>query len=77
MNPDFQSELDELISRKSAGKTSNALLAEYKKKLASLTEEIDPSTLAGISIDPLKPMGGSVVSADDLLGKKLVQSKKC
>ena len=75
LEPDFQSELDELI-RESLLKTSNALLAEYKKKLASLTEEIDPSTLAGISIDPLKLMGGSVVSADDFSVKKLVQSKK-
>lgn len=75
LEPDFQTELDELI-RDNLIKTSQALVQEYKKKLASLTEEIDPSTLAGISIDPLKLMGGSFVSADDFSVKKLVQSKE-
>lgn len=75
LEPDFQAELDELI-RESLIKTSNALLQEYKKKLASLTSEIDPNALAGISIDPLKLMGGTVPTADDFSITKLVQSKK-
>lgn len=75
LEPDFQAELDELI-RENLVKTSNALLREYKKKLASLTSEIDPNALAGISIDPLKLMGGTVPTADDFSVTKLVQSKE-
>lgn len=75
LEPDFQAELDELI-RENLVKTSNALLQEYKKKLASLTSEIDPNALAGISIDPLKLMGGTVPNADDFSVTKLVQSKE-
>ena len=75
LEPDFQAELDELI-RENLIKTSNALLQEYKKKLASLTSEIDPNALAGISIDPLKLMGGTVPTADDFSVTKLVQSKE-
>ncbi len=75
LEPDFQSELDELI-RENLVRTSNALLQEYKKKLVSLTSEIDPNALAGITIDPLKLMGGSFVSADDFSVTKLVQSKE-
>lgn len=75
LEPDFQAELDELI-RENLIKTSNALLQEYKKKLASLTSEIDPNALAGISIDPLKLMGGTVPTADDFSITKLVQSKE-
>jgi len=75
LEPDFQAELDELI-RESLIKTSNALLQEYKKKLVSLTSEMDPNALSGISIDPLKLMGGSVPTADDFSVSKLVQSKE-
>ena len=75
LEPDFQSELDELI-RESLVNTSNALLAEYKKKLESLTSEIDPNALAGISIDPLKLMGGSVPTTDNFSVTNLVQSKE-
>ena len=75
LEPDFQADLDELI-RENLVKTSNALLQEYKKKLASLTSEIDPNALAGISIDPLKLMGGTVPTADDFSVTKLVQFKE-
>lgn len=75
LEPDFQAELDELI-RENLIKTSNVLLQEYRKKLSSLTNEIDPNALAGISIDPLKLMGGTVPTADDFSVKKLVQSKE-
>lgn len=72
---DLQSELDELI-RGTLLKTSNALLDEYKKKLASLTEEIGSSTLSGIEINPLKLMGGYVAAADKFSVTELVQSKE-
>lgn len=75
LEPDFQAELDELI-RENLVKTSNALLQEYKKKLASLASEIDPNTLSVIPIDPLKLMGGTVPTANDFSVAKLVQSKE-
>lgn len=75
LEPDFQADLDELI-RENLLKTSNALLQEYRNKLASIASEIDTNTLAGISIDPLKLMGGSIPTADDFSITKFVQSKK-
>lgn len=75
LEPDFQAELDELI-RANLITTSNALLDEYKKRLASLTQDIGAAGLSGITIDPLKLMGGSVVRADDFSVHKLVQSKE-
>lgn len=75
LEPDFQAELDELI-RENLVKTSNALLQEYKKKLASLTSEISPNTLSVIPIDPLKLMEGTVPTADGVSVAKLVQSKE-
>ena len=75
LEPDFQAELDELI-RENLVKTSNALLQEYKKKLASLTSEIDLNDLAGISIDPLKLMVGTVPAADDFSITELIKTKK-
>lgn len=54
----FEAELDELI-RESLEATSTSLLIEYKNKLISLTDEID---IEDISIEPLKLMGGSIVS---------------
>ncbi len=75
LESDFIAELDELI-RDNLIKTSNSLLQEYKKKLGSLTREIELDTFAGITIDPLKLMGGSVPTADNFSVTKLVQSKE-
>lgn len=75
LEPDFQTELDELI-RENLVNTSNALLQEYKRKLSSLMSEIDPNSLAGISIDPLKLMGGTIPTAGDFSVTKLLQSKE-
>lgn len=75
LEPDFQAELDELIREKLVD-TSNALLQEYKKKLASLTSELDPNALAGISIDPLKLMEGTIPAANDFSVTKFIQSKE-
>jgi len=70
LEPDFEVELDELIGN-TLIKTSNALLDEYKKKLSSLNDELDIDNITGISIDPLKLMGGSVVY-DDFSLEKLI-----
>ena len=74
LEPDFKADIDELI-RANLVNTSNALLAQYKEKLASLTDEIDPATLSGISIEPLKLMVSNIALADDFSVKKLVRSK--
>lgn len=74
LEPDFEVELDELI-RKNLINTSTTLFEEYKKKLASLTDEIDVKGLTGISIDPLKLMNGSVVS-DNFSTSKFIKGKE-
>lgn len=74
LEPDFQAELDELI-KKNFVDTSVALVAEYKKKLASLSEDLDQAGLTGITIDPLKLMGGSVI-ADAFSINNLLKSKE-
>ena len=74
LEPDFEVELDELI-RNGLINTSAALLEEYKKKLASLTEEINVHEIAGVNIDPLKLMGGSVVT-DEFSMKKFIREKE-
>jgi len=74
LEPDFEVELDELI-RDGLVSTSAALLAEYKKKLASLTEEIDVQGIAGVTIDPLKLMSGSV-AYDMFTTKKFIKEKE-
>lgn len=77
LEPEFQMDLDELIREKLV-KTSNALLQEYKEKLVSLTEEIDSNALGGITIDPLKLMGGSITipNLDESSVTELIQMKK-
>lgn len=74
LEPDFQTELDELI-KENLINTGNALLDEYKNKLISLTEELDSSGIS-IDIDPLKLIGASVVAADDFYINELIQSKE-
>lgn len=71
LEPNFQADLDELI-RENLIKTSKALLQEYKKKLESLTSEVDSDALAGISIDPIKLMEGTVPTADTFSVTNLV-----
>lgn len=63
LEQDFEEELDVLI-RNSLGKTGYVLLEEYKKKIVSLTNEIDIKNLTGITIDPLKIINGSVQLLD-------------
>lgn len=58
LEPEFKDELDDLI-KENLINTCNLLLEEYKKKLASMAEEINISDNS-ISIDPLKLMAGSV-----------------
>ncbi|MDR0869027.1 MAG: dynamin family protein [Planctomycetota bacterium] len=72
--PDFEVELDALI-RDNLVKTSAALFENYKKKLASLTEDIDLKNISGVTIDPLKLMGGSV-AAGDFSTEPFIKEKK-
>lgn len=71
---DFQIELEQLI-RKNIIDTSNALLAEYKNKLASLSECSESSELSGINIDPLTLMSASIIYDDSSI-EKLIRSKE-
>lgn len=74
LEPDFEVEIDDLV-RSNIINTSSALLDAYKRKLSSLTEELDFNNLTGLTIDPLKLMGGSVgeVSTQQLIKKKEVE----
>lgn len=76
LEKDFRTELNDLINDNLIA-TSNALLDEYKKKLISLTEEINISGISGVSIDPLKLMSGSVrygnLSIQQLVKEKPVE----
>lgn len=79
LEPDFLTDLNDII-RENLINTGNALLTEYKNKLASLTEELESISISGISIDPLRLIGGSLmggnVVTDDFLIKNLIQSKE-
>lgn len=80
LEPNLQVDLDELIREKLIN-TVNALLEEYKKKLASLTEDLESVSISGIIIDPLKLMSGSIkycsnVAEENFLIKQLIQSKE-
>ena len=73
LEPDFEVELDELI-RNNLVNTTKALLDGYKKKLASLSDEIDATNLTMLPIDPLTLMSGSVAYCE-FSTKKLVRTK--
>lgn len=75
LEPDFQTELDELI-RENLIKTSKALIDQYKKRLSTLMEEVNLEGISSITIDPLKFMGGSVISASDFSINEFIQTKK-
>lgn len=75
LDPDFQTELDELIS-KNLIDMSKMLLEEYQKKLVSLTEELRSTELGNIQIDPLKLIGASEFSSNRFSMKKLIELKE-
>lgn len=70
----LQSDLNELI-RENLVKTGEALLSEYKNKLASLTEKSELLKKTGIIIDPLTLMSSNIVEDDSLINK-LTRSKE-
>ena len=74
LEPDFKADLDELIHDNILD-LGNTLVTRYKEKLASLGDEIDPNSLSSISIDPVKLVGSSVVTADGFSAKQLIQEK--
>ena len=75
LEPDFRSEMGDLV-REHLIKTSTALLNEYRRKLESLTDEIDPALMAGIKIEPLKLMEGSTTASQDIIVSRFVATKK-
>lgn len=75
LEPDFKADIDELIHDNLLN-VGNALVAQYKAKLTSLTEEIDPNTISSVIIDPVKLVGSSVVTADSFSANQLIQEKE-
>ncbi len=75
LEPDFEAELDETI-QENLVKVVDSLLTEYRKKLASLTDELDLSVLGNITIDPLRLLSGSLQGNEDISIRKLTQTKK-
>ena len=75
LEPDFEAELDETI-QENLVKVADSLLTEYRKKLASLTDELDLSVLGNITIDPLRLLGGSLQVNEDISTRKLTKTKK-
>lgn len=75
LEPDFRSEMGDLV-REHLIKTSTALLNEYRRKLESLTDEIDPTLMAGIKIEPLKLMEGSTIASQEIIVSRFVATKK-
>ena len=74
LEPDFQVELEELIQQNLV-KTSISLLNSYKNKLASLSDELNLNKFAGVQIDPLKLMSGSIDSINEFALNEFVKSK--
>ena len=75
LEPDFQAELDETI-QENLVKVVDSLLTEYRKKLASLTDELDLSVLGNITIDPLRLLSGSLQGNEDISIRKLTKTKE-
>ena len=72
---DFVKELEKLISANLEG-VCNELLKGYKKKLASLTEEVGGKNFNAITIDPLKLMRGSIRYGDFSITATALQKEK-
>lgn len=75
LEPDFKADLDELIHDNMLN-VGNALVAQYKAKLASLSDEIDPNSISSVSIDPVKLVGSSVVTTDGFSAIRLIKEKE-
>jgi len=75
LEPEFQDELNELIWENII-KTSSVLLQNYRTKLSSLTGELEGNLLSGIKIEPLKLMGGDIISSDAFSLKRFIKTKE-
>ena len=75
LEPDFQSELAELI-RANLIDSSEVLLKNYRAKLETLTEELEGNTISGIVIEPLKIMNGNISGLNNFSMSHLVKNKK-
>lgn len=73
LEPDFEVELNQLIDENLV-KTGHVLVEEYKKKLASLTSEVNSENLGDFKIDPLKLMSGSS-SYNNISIENLIETK--
>lgn len=72
---EFKRDLDDII-KDNLVLTASSLLEEYRKKLASMAEEVALGDSEKIPIDPLKLMNGSVESIGNFTVENFTQSKK-
>ena len=73
---DLQSDLDIQI-RDNLMKTCDELLDKYKRKLASLTDEMDFAELKGFTIDPIMLMAGSLSNLTSISIEKMLKTERC
>lgn len=75
LEPDFEEDLRELLTENLV-KTGNALIEEYRKKIAALKDELGSGSMDGFTLDPLKLMSGSIpldFSARGLIKEKEIE----
>jgi predicted GTPase/BMFP domain-containing protein YqiC len=75
LEPDFREELESLIN-KNLTNTCNALIQEYRERLASLADEEGVGGFSSIKINPFQLMSGSHFSIDGISINNLVQDKE-
>lgn len=76
LEPEFEEDLRELLTENLV-KTGNALIEEYKKKIAALKEELGSDSMSKFTLDPLKLMSGSIphtFTVRDLVREKEVEN---
>jgi hypothetical protein len=74
LEPDFREELESLIN-KTMTDTCNALLQEYRDRLASLADE-GGMGISGFKINPFQLMSGSHFSVEGISVNSLVRNKE-
>lgn len=75
LEPDFEEDLRELLTENLI-KTGNALIEEYKKKIAALKDELGSGNMEGFTLNPLKLISGSIplnFLVQDFVKKKEVE----
>lgn len=61
LEPNFKDDLNEVVTE-TLITTGNQLLDDYKNKLTSLLEDIDTSMFKGITLEPIRLIGGDIAT---------------